>query len=47
MPLEHKLLLIYEDEKLKEKVSNACLEQNFVKEGAVVFLWTTIPYRSE
>ncbi len=47
LPLEHKLLLIYEDKVLIEKVTHACSEQKFIKKSAVVFLWTVIPYRTE
>jgi SagB-type dehydrogenase family enzyme len=47
IPLEHKLLFIYTDAELPEKVSQGCRNQIFVGQGAVVFIWTVIPYRAE
>jgi SagB-type dehydrogenase family enzyme len=46
LPIEHNLLFLYENQYLAEKVHVACY-QEFVKDGAVVFIWTTIPYRTE
>lgn len=48
LPLDHKLCFLpgYDDS-LTERVSDACLNQPFVGEGAVVFIWTAIPYRAE
>jgi len=47
LPVEHKLLFINSQADLAEKLAQACLEQTFIKEGAVIFAWTTIPYRAE
>jgi len=47
LPMEHKLLFLGSDPKLPEKVVLACRGQAFVGEAAVVFIWTTIPYRME
>jgi len=47
LPLEHKLCFLYADAELAKKVSCACWEQSFVGQGAVVFIWTVIPHRSE
>lgn len=47
IPLEHKLLLIRTDPDLSEQVGHACCEQPFIGRGAVIFIWTTIPYRAE
>lgn len=47
LPLDHKLCLVYLDDQLPEKVSDACYGQTFVGKGAVVFIWTVIPYRTE
>lgn len=47
IPLEHKLFFMYADPGLPEKVSQGCRGQAFVGQGAVVFIWTVIPYRSE
>jgi SagB-type dehydrogenase family enzyme len=47
LPLEHKIYLLFSDADLAAKVSHACRGQVFVGKGAVVFIWTVIPYRSE
>jgi len=47
LPIEHKLLFINSQPDLAEKLAHACMEQTFIKEGAVIFAWTTIPYRTE
>lgn len=47
LPIEHKLLFIDSRHDLAEKLAQACLEQTFMKEGAVIFAWATIPYRAE
>jgi SagB-type dehydrogenase family enzyme len=47
LPLEHTMYLIRADDGLVEQVSRGCREQFFIGQGAVVFLWTVIPYRSE
>jgi SagB-type dehydrogenase family enzyme len=47
LPLEHQLLLEFEEPDLKRKLVEATLGQRFVGEAAVVFIWTTIPYRME
>ena len=46
LPLEHRLCFLYADEKLGEKVNEACRRQ-WVKNSAAVFVWTAIPYRTE
>jgi len=46
LPLEHKVYAICQDDWLVEKVDEACYGQ-YVKDSAVVFIWTTIPYRTE
>ena len=46
LPLENKLCFLYADAKLTEKVHEACYEQ-YVKNSAVTFIWTVIPYRTE
>jgi SagB-type dehydrogenase family enzyme len=45
LPLEHKLLLIRSEPDLYEKINGGTSNQNFG--GAVIFIWTTIPYRTE
>lgn len=47
LPLEHKLVFLREDPDLAGKVAEAALGQKFVGEAAVVFVWTTVPYRAE
>jgi SagB-type dehydrogenase family enzyme len=47
LPLDHKLCFLRADADLAEKVNAACRGQAFVGQGAVVFLWTVIPYRAE
>ncbi len=47
LPLEHKLCLLLADSDLTGKVTEACRGQTFVGKGAVVFIWTVIPYRAE
>lgn len=47
LPIEHKLLLVNNKKRLPHQVSEACYEQTFVGESAVVFVWAAIPYRTE
>jgi SagB-type dehydrogenase family enzyme len=46
LPLQNKLCFLYADDELIEKVHEACYEQ-YVKNSAVTFIWTVIPYRTE
>ena len=45
LPLEHKLCLLRADASIAEKIDD--LWANWLAKSAVVFLWTTIPYRKE
>jgi SagB-type dehydrogenase family enzyme len=47
LPLEHQLLHLFEEEQMPRKLTEATLGQAFVGQAAVVFIWTTIPYRME
>ena len=47
LPLDHKLCFLIPDNYLSEKINSACDKQSFVGKGAVVFIWTAVPYRSE
>ena len=47
LSMEHKLCFLYAEPGLAQKVSNACNYQHFIGTGAVVFIWTAIPYRTE
>jgi len=46
LPLEHKLCFLRAEGELVQEVHEACFEQ-YVDKSAVVFVWTTIPYRTE
>jgi SagB-type dehydrogenase family enzyme len=45
LALEHKLILLNDDPNLYRQVNEATGDQNYG--GAVIFIWTTIPYRCE
>jgi len=48
LPLYHKLCFLSEsDAEFHRRLIDATLGQSFVGEGAVVFIWTVVPYRSE
>ena len=47
LPLEHQLLHLFHEEGMPRKLTEATLGQPFVGRAAVVFIWTTIPYRME
>jgi SagB-type dehydrogenase family enzyme len=51
LPAEHKLLFIHEISEMDNKIDAITLDQpfvpNFAKRAAVVFAWSTTPYRSE
>ena len=47
LPLSHELLLEFEEKDMDRSLTKACLGQSFVGDGAVVFIWTCIPYRCE
>lgn len=51
LPVEHQLLYMFDLEKIDQKIDEITLEQpfvpNFAKRAAVMFAWSTIPYRSE
>ncbi len=47
LPFDHKLLLISEDDNLKNKMTDNTYGQTFVGHCAVCFIWTAIPYRME
>lgn len=47
LPLEHKLLLIKEDDDISNIVSEGANKQKFVRNAAVTFIWSCIPYRTE
>ena len=51
LPIEHKLLLVSSMNEIDNKIDEITLDQpfvpNFAKKAAVVFVWSTTPYRSE
>lgn len=47
LPLTHQLLLEFTLENLQEKIIKAAFGQTFVARGALLFIWTTLPYRME
>ena len=47
LPVKHNLLFLRSEKSLSKKVATACYRQNWIKNGAVVFIWTAIPYRTE
>ena len=46
-PLDHQMCLLREDADLPVQLAAACCGQKFIGEGAVVFAWTSVPYRME
>jgi SagB-type dehydrogenase family enzyme len=47
LPLEHRLLFEFAEPDLADRISDACLGQRFVGQGAVTFFWSVIPSRME
>lgn len=51
LPVEHKLLFMFELDEIENKIDEITLDQpfapNFANKAAVLFIWSTIPYRSE
>jgi len=47
LPVEHALLLLNPDDSLIDQFTAACLNQDMVRESAVLFIWTAVPYRME
>ncbi|MFO7937870.1 MAG: SagB/ThcOx family dehydrogenase [Kiritimatiellia bacterium] len=47
LPMEHKLMVIMESPDFAGRIMASCYGQECVGTAAVVFVWTTIPYRTE
>lgn len=47
LPPEHALVFEHEAENISERLGQICRGQTFVGTGAVTFLFTTLPYRTE
>ncbi|MDR3583976.1 MAG: SagB/ThcOx family dehydrogenase [Desulfosporosinus sp.] len=43
--LQHSLIRVRLDEDIADKITKACLNQNFIKSSAVTFIWVAVPYR--
>jgi len=47
LALEHKLVYLFNEDNLGDKVTEAVSEQGFIAAAPVVFMWSCFPYRSE
>jgi len=47
LPLEHELLLEFQEPQLRRRIVEATLRQSFIGDAAVTFVWTAVPYRME
>jgi SagB-type dehydrogenase family enzyme len=47
IPIKNKLLFLKEESSLAKKVAMDCCEQKWIKNSAMIFIWTAIPYRTE
>lgn len=51
LPMEHSLLYLFELKDMEQRIDEITMDQpfvpNFAKKSAVLFVWSTIPYRSE
>lgn len=45
LAIKHKLAEVSVDPALADKITDACLEQRFVKNSAVAFIWVAVTYR--
>jgi SagB-type dehydrogenase family enzyme len=47
LPLEHRLLPLYQDERIGGRLAAAALGQRYPERAAATFIWTAVPYRME
>jgi SagB-type dehydrogenase family enzyme len=47
LPFEHKLVHLFAGKSLAEKLGELAMDQPFVGQGAVCFIWSAVPYREE
>lgn len=47
LSMDHKLCFLFSEPDLAQNVAAACNGQSFIGTGAVTFIWTVIPYRTE
>jgi len=45
LAMDHALAEVSTDPRIAEAVTDACLGQDFVRSGAVTFVWSAVPYR--
>jgi SagB-type dehydrogenase family enzyme len=47
LAIEHKLVYLFHEENLEDKITEATSGQKFIASAPVVFMWSCIPYRTE
>lgn len=47
LAIEHKLVYLFSEDNIEEKIAEATSGQKFIATAPVVFFWSCIPYRSE
>ncbi len=47
LPFEHKLVHLFASDALAEKLGELAMDQPFVGQAAVCFIWSAVPYREE
>jgi SagB-type dehydrogenase family enzyme len=47
LAIEHKLVYLFSEENMEDKIAEATSGQKFISTAPVVFFWSCIPYRSE
>jgi len=47
LPFEHKLVHLFADENLVDKLGEMAIDQPFVGRAAACFIWSAVPYREE
>jgi SagB-type dehydrogenase family enzyme len=47
LPLQHRLVFLFPDEDLPDKLTELAAGQTFVGRAAVCFVWSAVPYRTE
>ncbi|MEM0448345.1 MAG: SagB/ThcOx family dehydrogenase [Methanomassiliicoccales archaeon] len=47
LPLDHKLVMEFEEERIGEKLARAMLGQRYPMNAAATFIWATVPQRME
>ena len=47
LPFEHRLVHLFAGESLAERLGELAMDQSFVGQAAVCFIWSAVPYREE